>query len=208
MRTFMGGMALAAVVALTVPSEGLAQRGPRGDRGPGFAERGQGVEMIMRLRSELELTDEQVERFDAIRQEAVERRTAHQAQMEELRSQVRAGEMTQQEMREIAQARREGAEEVRQQEQERIDAVLTETQRQELETLRAQRRGFAMGRASAMRGARGQAGRGEGCAMGRAPHAGFRQGGPAGPGGPGGAMGPRGPGAGPPPAPGPGGPGR
>jgi len=195
----MSGMALAAMVTMALPADATAQRGPRGDRGPGFAQRGQGVEMIMRLRDRLELSEEQLEELDQLRKESVERRTAHQAQMEELRSRVVAGEMTREELREIARARREGAEAVRTQQRERVEAILDDEQRQELETLRAQARGFVMGRASARRGDRGPAGRGfrgfrgdggwrgeHGMRRGFRPQRGF--------GFPGGVRGPRGPG--------------
>lgn len=184
------GMALAAAVAMALPMHATAQRGFRANQGPGIADRGQGVEMVLRLRDRLELTDPQVEQLNALRQEAVERRSAHQAQMDELRSRVMAGEMTRAELLEIAQARREGGQEVRDQQRERVEAVLNEDQLQELETIRATARGFARGRASAQRGLRSGGGQGQGC-----PGALQGRGGRAGAWGPGARGGARGPGA-------------
>jgi hypothetical protein len=169
MRTLVSGMALAAVVAMAAPTDATAQRGPRGDRGPELGPQGDGVEMVMRLRDRLELREDQVEELEELRRETVERRTAHRAQMDELRSQVRAGEMSRADFLEIAQARREASEEVRARDRERIEAILDEEQLQELETVRAELRGFARGRAVRGQGRRGpgadglRSGRGGAC---------------------------------------------
>jgi Spy/CpxP family protein refolding chaperone len=145
-----------------------AQGGTGGGRGLGAAMRGEGpgVESVMRMRDRLELTDEQIERLDAIRQEAVERRTAHQAQMAELRSQVLAGEMTREELREQVEARWEASEQVREAQRARVDEVLTDAQREELEELGAQARAFRMGRRSGLRQGRGVRTGGQGFAPG------------------------------------------
>lgn len=157
MRTTMSAMAVAALIAMTVPTDAVAQRGPRGDRGPGMAPGG-GVEMLMRMRTRLELTDEQVERLDAIRRESVERRAAHRAEMDELRSQVAAGERTREELREAMEARREAARAMRDAQRERVEAVLNEAQLQQVEVMRARMEGFRRGRAAGERGMRGMRG--------------------------------------------------
>lgn len=174
MRTMTSALALAALMALAAPTDGVAQRGPRGDRGPGMRQGG-GVEMVMRMRSQLELTDDQVERLDAIRQESVERRAAHQAEMAELRSQVVAGERTRDELREVAAARRQAAQAMRDAQRERVESVLTEDQLQQVQVMRARAEGFRRGRADEGRGQRSQ----RGACDGRRPL------GPGGPGGPG-----------------------
>lgn len=151
------GLAVLALAALLVPADALAQRGPRGERGPAFHGDGDGpgLEMIMRMRERLELTEDQIAQLDAIRQETVARRTAHRAEMDELRSQVRAGQLEREALREAMEARRETAEAMRDATRERVDAILTEAQREELDTLRREGRAFMRGRAGVRRGGRG-----------------------------------------------------
>ncbi|HSM62156.1 MAG TPA: Spy/CpxP family protein refolding chaperone [Longimicrobiales bacterium] len=144
---------LAAMLAVApLPMQAQRRGGMDGPRMAG--PRGQGIEGIMGMRERLELTDQQVEQLDALRQEAVQRRTAHRAQMEELRSQVRAGQLDRDAVREQMEARREASEAMRTQQQERIDAILNDAQRQQLEQVRAEARAFRMGRQSALRGGR------------------------------------------------------
>jgi Spy/CpxP family protein refolding chaperone len=152
MRWLTGGVALVATVMTLTPLSADAQRGPRGQRSFAPVIRGQGVEVIMRLRERLELSEEQIRQLDLIRQEAVQRRTAHQAEMEELRSRVRAGQMEATELRDLMQQRQEAAQGIRDAERERVEAILTEDQQATLETLRGQARAFQRGRQSAMRG--------------------------------------------------------
>lgn len=160
MRRLTSGVALMATVMTLAPLSAEAQRGPRGPRGMGPGVRGPGVEMIMRLRERLGLSEDQIQQLDQIRQEAVQRRTAHQAEMEELRSSVRAGQTEATELRELVQQRQEAAQGIRDAERERVEAVLTEDQRTELENLRTQARAFQRGRQSVMprRGFRGPRG--------------------------------------------------
>jgi hypothetical protein len=97
---------------------------------------GQGVEAIMRARESLALTEAQISQLDAIRREIVAERSAEQAEMAELRSQLSAGQIRQSEVmaaQEDRQAAAEGRVEAR---RARIDAVLTEEQRASVELLR------------------------------------------------------------------------
>ncbi len=151
MKRMAKSVALLAALTMLAPLQVEGQRGQRGRRGPTDAMRGQGVEAIMRLREQLELDEGQIQQLDQIRQEAVQRRTAHQAEMEELRSRVRAGQMEVEALREVVEARQEVAEAMREQQQERIDAILSDAQREELENMRGRARAFERGRRSGMR---------------------------------------------------------
>lgn len=165
MKRMTGGAALVATILAFAPLHAEAQQ-PRmgqrgaamGQRGAAMGPRGAGVEMILRQRERLELTEDQVGRLDRIRQQAVERRTAHQAQIAEIRSKVAAGQMERDELREQVQALRDGFEGVRTQEREQVEAILTEAQRETLQQWGAQARAFRMGRASALRGQQGRFG--------------------------------------------------
>lgn len=175
MKSMTSGAAILAAMMAVTPLRVHAQQGARAGARAGDGPRGAGVEMILRQRERLELTDQQVRQLDGIRREAVQRRTAHQAQMEELRSQVLAGELEPEALRDTVQSRRQAAADVVKQQRERVEAILNDQQKQQLEEWRGQARAFRMGRTMGMRGARGGM-------MGRQ---GFRRGG----------MGMRGPGA-------------
>lgn len=176
MKRTMGGAVLLTALMAVAPLHVDAQVGPRGQRGMAMGPRGAGVEMLLRQRERLELTDEQVRRLDGIRQESVERRTAHQAQMAELRSKVAAGQMEAQELRDQMRAQWESAQEVREAERERAEAVLTDAQKQTLEEWGARARAFQMGRQSALRGqGRMAPARGGRPGTRQAPGRGFRQ---------------------------------
>ena len=151
MKRMAKSVALIAALMMLAPLQVDGQRGQRGRRGPADAMRGQGVEAIMRLREQLELTDNQIQELDQIRQEAVQRRTAHQAEMEELRSQARAGQLEREALRQAVEARQEVAQAIREQQQERIETILSETQRAELEGMRGRARAFERGRRVGMR---------------------------------------------------------
>jgi hypothetical protein len=142
------------------PTQGDAQQGMRGQRGQVVESRGAGIEMIMRQKDRLELTEAQVNRLDEIRKESVQRRTAHQAQMAELRSKVAAGRMDRAALREQVLAMRQGAGAVQTQQRERVEAVLNDAQKEKLEQWGRQARAFRMGRQSALRGGQGQMGPG------------------------------------------------
>ncbi|HSG49606.1 MAG TPA: hypothetical protein VLA43_17425, partial [Longimicrobiales bacterium] len=89
--------------------------------------------MILRQREALELTDDQVRQLDQIRQEAVQRRSAHQAEMAELRSKVLAGQLKAEDIRAQAEARRTAAEALQTAQRERVDAVLNDAQKQKIQ---------------------------------------------------------------------------
>mgnify|MGYP001559108278 CR=1 FL=1 len=168
MKRTMGGAALLAAVMALAPLQVDAQMGPRDQGGMMAGPRGAGVEMILRQKERLELTDDQVKQLDQIRRESVQRRTAHQAEMAELASKVRAGQMEASALREQMQARREGAADIREQQRELVEAVLNDAQKEKLQDWGGRALAFQMGRQSAMRG--GQAFRG------RAPQGGRRGG--------------------------------
>lgn len=172
MKKLMSGLMVAAALAVTVPLDATAQRGPRDGSGPRMGEGGAHVEDIMRMRDRLELTEDQVRQLDEFRASTVQHRTAEQAVVAEYRSRLAAGEIDRDEFREAMQARRTEMEGVRQQHQERIDAILTEDQRAEVERIRGEARAFQRGRASAMRQDRGMRGDRPGMRGGR----GFRDG--------------------------------
>lgn len=159
MKRMMSGVAILAM-ALTVAPVG-AQAPRRGAMGPGMGRGGPpadagapGVEGIMRMRDRLELTETQVQQLEQIRREAVERRNAHRSQMDELRSRVRAGEADAAELQEQMEAHRAMSQEMRQAQRERVDAILTEDQRSQLQQMRDRAQAFMMGRRSALRGGR------------------------------------------------------
>jgi Spy/CpxP family protein refolding chaperone len=197
MKGMTSGAAVLAAMMAVAPLHLQAQRGPRMGREPAAGPRGAGVEMILRQREQLQLTESQVNQLDQIREQAVQRRNAHQDEMTELRSKVMAGEMKPEELRQAMQARRDSAAAIATQQRERVEAVLTDAQKQKVDEWRAQARGFRMGRMSAMRGGRpgmmgrrgfrggfpGMRGRGfaPGMGQGWGPDGmGFRRGGPGG----------------------------
>jgi Spy/CpxP family protein refolding chaperone len=155
MKRTMGGAALLAAVLAIAPTQAQAQMGQRGQRAAAAGPRGAGVEMILRQKERLELTDAQVKQLDQIRQDAVQRRVAHQAEMAELQSRVRAGQLEAPALRERMQARRDSAARIQEQQRERVEAVLNDAQKQKLEQWAGQARAFQMGRRSMMRGGRG-----------------------------------------------------
>jgi len=154
MKRMTSGAALLAAVMALAPLHIAAQQGPRGQRGQAAGPRGAGVEMILRQRDTLQLTDNQVKQLDQIRQEGVQQRYARQAEMAELRSKVLAGDLKMEDVRAQAEARRTAAEELQQAQKERVDAILNDAQKQKIQEWQGQARAFRMGRMSAMRGAR------------------------------------------------------
>jgi len=134
---------------------------------------GAGVEGIMRMRDRLKLTDDQFQRLDAVRSEVVQRRIQHQARAEELRSRVMAGEATRGTLVDSMTAWRKAGAEIRQQDRQRVESILSDAQKDTLQTLMQRRRAFAAGRASAFRGMRQHMRMGrDGFRSGRSP--GFR----------------------------------
>ncbi|MEK7380748.1 MAG: Spy/CpxP family protein refolding chaperone [Gemmatimonadota bacterium] len=122
---------LALAVLGTAPL--AAQRG----RSPARA--GATPETAMRLRERLQLTDDQVAKLRAFREEDVAaRRDIMNAQLE-LRSRFRAGEITPEAFREEVRAQREAIRLRNTERGDRVGGVLTDAQRGQLNQLREQR---------------------------------------------------------------------
>jgi len=166
-------------------ARGAQVQGMRGRQMQGRGADQGGVEAIMRMRERLELTDAQISELDGLRSQGVTRRNAQMATMAELRSRMAAGEIQRSEIIATMEAQREGADGIREQHRARIDAILTEGQRESLQQMQRVGRAFQAGRAAgAARG--GPAGRGMRAQRGSGGGQGIRARGPAG----------RGPGAG------------
>jgi len=105
----------------------------------------QGVEQVMRERERLELTEDQLTRLDELRRESVEQRTAGMTQLQELRSQLAAGQIRRSEMMAFMEDRRDERQTLAEQRREQIEAVLTEAQLETLQDLRRRNRRAEMG---------------------------------------------------------------
>ena len=157
MRTTTGGLLLLAALLATGSLEVSAQQG-RGMRG-GQAMRGaDGVEGIMRMRDRLELTDEQLGQLDAIRAENVQRRTAEMVEMTEVQSRYAAGQIERSDVMAAMEGRRDAMRGTSDADRNRIEAILTEAQLENLGELRSRGRAFSNGRASGMSGRSGRSG--------------------------------------------------
>lgn len=106
----------------------------------------QGVEGIMRARDRLELSEDQLSQLDEIRRESVQRRTAEMAQLQELRSQLDAGQIRRSEVMAFMEDRREERQALAERQRERVEAVLTEAQLETLQDMRRARRAGVGGR--------------------------------------------------------------
>ena len=96
----------------------------------------QGVERIMQAREELALTDDQIARLDAIRRGIVQERTAEMVEMAELRSQLAAGQIRRSAVIAAQEDRAAAAEGRGEERTARVDTVLTEVQRTQVEQMR------------------------------------------------------------------------
>ena len=137
---------------LLVLSAGLAQApmlsaqgAPLGGRGPQRPRPGMGIERIMRMRDALELTDDQVRRLDELRREVLERRMERRGQIAELRSEVAAGLIEREEVREQVISLRDGMRETAEQRREQVMAILTDEQKEQWQSARRGRHGGAGG---------------------------------------------------------------
>lgn len=170
MKTTMGGAAILAMMLSVGVADLAAQQnraqGPRARadmtdrmvRGGGAP----GVEGILRMRERLELTEDQVSQLDALRSERVEQRTLAAHEMNELRSQLRAGTIERTEAMERMRTAREARAGQAEQDRAVVQGLLSENQRATLGQLQAQRRAFEAGRRSGLRGQeRGMRGGGE-----------------------------------------------
>ena len=157
-----GVIALSALITIGV-NDISAQQGDEASR-EGRSRRGPGVEAIMRMQDELELTSDQLTDMDAIRSESVQRRHAAMAEMAEMRSQLAAGQIRRSDMMAFMEQRQEASAGVAEQQRGSIEGILTDSQRESLRAVatrgRSVRRSQARaGRAPGMR-SRGNARRG------------------------------------------------
>ena len=97
-----------------------------------------GADGVLMLREELNLTDEQVEDLKGISEAAREIHTGGQLQMQGMRDQLRDGEITQDQFRELMMAHRTAMMQQRSGFQERIDAILDADQKTQLQSLQRQ----------------------------------------------------------------------
>lgn len=171
----MKGLSKAATVLtmlLAVPLQG--QVGPRGgQRGMqgqppmmngapmmgGSQMMGMGsANRILWLREELTLTEDQVESLKSVDEAAQEAHQGARLQMQGIQSQLRDGEITQGQFLDLMTAHREAMMQQRTAQQERIDAILTDEQKEQLQSFR------------------GRGGPGQGMRRESGPSRGFRQG--------------------------------
>ncbi len=127
---YYAAFAISALIAFGA-SDIAAQVESRGTRGP---RGGPDVEVVMSLRDRLELTDAQLADLEAMRRETVDTRNAQRAEMEEMRSRLRAGEIRRSEMMAFMEDRAEVGAATSADRRARLEAILTEVQ---LEALQA-----------------------------------------------------------------------
>ena len=148
----MTGAATVAMLLLAVPLQGQGgprggqgQQGMRGQRSQGAQmQRGGGMQMgsaygILWLREELELTEDQIERLKSTSEAE---RTLHDGarlQMRGMRDQLRDGDITRGQFMDLMTAHREAMQSGRSELKAQADAILTDTQKERLETLRDSR---------------------------------------------------------------------
>lgn len=172
MRMIMRGTLAVAALLSYGSLDVAAQDAPR-VRGPEMRG-GAGVESVMSMRERLELTDEQIARLDGLRAEAVQERNELRSAMEEMRSQLRAGQIRRSEFMAFLEERgdqRAGRLEAR---REATEGILLPEQREALEQIRAESRAFQRGQRSGRRqaGMRGRVRDDSGRAFRRGPRAG------------------------------------
>ncbi len=181
----MRGLSAAVTVLtllLAVPLQGQAgpggQRGMRG-QGPmmgGFQPMGMGpADWLIWLREELNLADEQVESLKSTEEAAHD---GARLQMRGMRDQVRDGEITQGQFLDLMTAQRNAMMQQQNAYREQIDAILTDEQKNQLQSLRGggaadrrMRRGRGSGQGRSFR--RGPRGRADFGRRGMGPAAGF-----------------------------------
>lgn len=153
MRIMTGGL-LALGALMFIGANDMKGQEQTGETTAPVLRRGIDVETVMSLRERLELTEEQITALDQIRREAVERRNAEMAEVAEMRSRLRAGQIRPSEMMAFMEERRDADSGVAEARRERIAGVLDEAQ---LETLQALRLRAAVRGRAGMRGQRGPA---------------------------------------------------
>ncbi len=157
MRRLSSAVTVAVMMTALGPLESTAQRGRSGSRGPAAGVPGEGVELVMRLRDRLDLTEIQLEQLEEIRRQSVARRSAARAEMQDLHSRMRAGELEGGVMPDLMAERREQVEATVEEHRELLSQILTAEQQEQLEELR--REGRSLRRGSPSRGSMGPRGR-------------------------------------------------
>lgn len=94
------------------------------------------VERILRTSEELGLSEEQTERLNAMRAEAVERQATRAAEWMKMLSETRAGLRERSELREVVRERAEEAADLRREQRRAIAEVLTDEQMQRFRRMR------------------------------------------------------------------------
>jgi len=169
----INGGTVTLLVALAVGVVGVSAQEPAEDEGRVGLRRGMSAEMIMSMRERLELTEAQLSALDEIRRETVQRRSTEMADMAEMRSRLRAGQIRRSEMMAFMEDRQEANQGLAEQRRVRVEAVLSEAQ---IEALQSMRRG---GRDGLRRGSRDGLRRGGRDGLRRGGPEGLRRGGPA-----------------------------
>lgn len=137
--------ALAVGVADVDGQDEERRRGPRA---------GIDVESIMSMRDGLELTDQQIGQLDAWRGERVTQRSEERARMDDMRSQLRAGQIERSDVMAYMEERRDALRTSQEQSRTRLEGILGADQIETYDGLVRERRAFARGRASVSRGGR------------------------------------------------------
>ena len=147
-RTTGAVIALSALVAISAIDIAAQDR-----VGARRAARGTpGVEAIMGMHERLALTEDQLGRLDAMRQESVQRRNTARAELAEVRSRFAAGQIERSEVMAFMEGRRDANQGVEERQRERLDAILTDAQVESLDEARGRARGFTRGRDGVRRG--------------------------------------------------------
>jgi hypothetical protein len=103
----------------------------------------QDIESIMRARERLELTEGQLQSLEAIRRATVQERATEMAEMQELRSQLDAGQIQRSQVMAFMEERAETRQATAEQRRGQLEAVLDESQLEMVREMR--RRGGRMG---------------------------------------------------------------
>ena len=145
-------IAIAVVLPLSSANAQRRQGGAREGMRPA------GVENLLRMRERLELTAQQLSQLEELRVAALERRKTRMAEMMDLQSRRRAGDLEREEWRDVMAERRETNRTQGARQREQITAILTDEQRDRITSLRQQRAGTRRGaRAGRFRNGRGAA---------------------------------------------------
>lgn len=150
-RTTGGWLVLGALIAIGAVEVSGQEQGEVRRRAPAS---GPDVEAIMQMRDRLALTEDQVAELEVIRREGVERRVAEMAEMEDLRSRLRAGQIRRSEVMARMEERRDANQGLGDERRTRIESILTEQQLAAVDELRLRTRAFRRGRPSVRRGPR------------------------------------------------------